>query len=96
MLTDLLVGRVQVAGGDQGGRGVFNTADGVRGEGGHGLAPASQGRTSSYSRCEKYTIHKIQIIHIVHTIQNLHTILLISRSDPKTPGSGSRRLFTLF
>ncbi|EAU5406672.1 hypothetical protein EFJ12_23980, partial [Salmonella enterica] len=90
MLTDLLVGRVQVAGGDQGGRGVFNTADGVRGEGGHGLAPASQGRTSSYSRCEKYTIHKIQIIHIVHTI------LLISRSDPKTPGSGSRRLFTLF
>ncbi|ECO7128507.1 hypothetical protein FXQ18_22010 [Salmonella enterica] len=54
------------------------------------MAPASQGRTSSYSRCEKYTIHKI------HTIQNLHTILLISRSDPKTPGSGSRRLFTLF
>ncbi|EDM7409283.1 hypothetical protein CWG93_18830 [Salmonella enterica subsp. enterica serovar Sandiego] len=63
------------------------------------MAPASQGRTSSYSRCKKYTIHKIQIIHIihiVHTIQNLHTILLISRSDPKTPGSGSRRLFTLF
>uniref|UniRef100_UPI0035B533C7 NAD(P)H-dependent flavin oxidoreductase n=1 Tax=Klebsiella pneumoniae TaxID=573 RepID=UPI0035B533C7 len=43
MLTDLLVGRVRGAGGDQGGSGVFNAADGVRGEGGHGLAPVSLG-----------------------------------------------------
>lgn len=39
--TDLLVGRVQVADGDQGGGSVFNAADGIRG--GHGLAPVYQG-----------------------------------------------------
>ncbi|EDV1735425.1 hypothetical protein NU39_004055 [Salmonella enterica subsp. enterica] len=41
---------------------------------------------SSYSRCEKYTIHKIQIIH---TVQNLHTRLLFPRSDPISAEVGS-------
>ncbi|EAS0937006.1 hypothetical protein FCJ47_22185, partial [Salmonella enterica] len=31
----------------------------------------------------------IQLIHTVHTVQILHTLSLFSRSDPKTPGSGS-------
>ncbi|EKH32366.1 hypothetical protein ECFRIK1997_5974, partial [Escherichia coli FRIK1997] len=86
VLTDLLVGRVRGAGGDQGGGGVFNAADGVRGEGCHGLAPVSQGMAPSYARYEKYTIHTIQFIH---TVQNLHTLFLFSWSDPVSGGYGS-------
>lgn len=65
---------------------VFNAADGVRGEGCHGLAPVSQGMAPSYARYEKYTI---QFIHTIHTVQNLHTLFLFSWSDPVSGGYGS-------
>ncbi|EAA4823869.1 hypothetical protein DPO88_12825 [Salmonella enterica subsp. enterica] len=51
----------------------------------------------SYAWCKKYTIHELHIIHTVHTVhtvQNIHTLLLFSWSDPKTPGPGSSILST--